>query len=84
MINGATRRCYKNYSHLYPTKTQCNLYVENLEKVWPDSDKASEISVAFAINVCEALLNPDNETILIKEEVLKETQKKSGIFCKFE
>ena len=57
-----------------------------LEKVWADPDKASNVSIAFAISVCEELLNPDNESIQIKEEVLKNKLKKNqvrfAILCK--
>ena len=50
-----------------------------LERVWGDSDRASNVSVAFAISVCEELLNPDNESIQIKEEVLKNKLKKNHV-----
>lgn len=57
-----------------------------LEKVWTDSDKASDASVAFAISVCEELLNPDNESIQITGDVLKYKLKKNlvcfAILCK--
>ena len=57
-----------------------------LEKVWTDSDKASDASVAFAISVCEELLNSDNESIQITGDVLKYKLKKNlvrfAILCK--
>jgi len=48
-----------------------------LEKVWADSDKATEISVAFAVSICQALLDPDSGTIKIKEDVLERNLKKN-------
>jgi hypothetical protein len=51
-----------------------------LEKVWADSDKASDVSVAFAISVCQTLLNPDSETIQIKEKSLKRKLKKNLVY----
>ena len=51
-----------------------------LEKVWADSDKASDMFVAFAVSVCQTLLNPRSETIQIKEEVLKRRLKKNIVY----
>jgi hypothetical protein len=48
-----------------------------LEKVWADSDKATEISVAFAVSISQALLDPDSGTIKIKEDVLERNLKKN-------
>ena len=48
-----------------------------LEKVWADSDKATEISVAFAVSISQALLDPDSGTIKIKEDVLERNFKKN-------
>jgi hypothetical protein len=36
--------------------------------------------VAFAVNVCQTLLNPRSETIQIKEEVLKRRLKKNMVY----
>jgi len=48
-----------------------------LEKVWADSDKATDMSIAFAVSVSQALLNPNSGTIKIKEEVLERNLKKN-------
>lgn len=85
--SGAAKECFKKlFEPISGDDNQVTYMSRILEKVWSDSDKASEISIAFAISVCEELLNPENEGIQIKEEVLKYKLKKNhvrfAILCK--
>jgi hypothetical protein len=41
-----------------------------LEKVWPKTEVSEELS-AFAISICQIMLNPKNETIQINEMNMK-------------
>jgi hypothetical protein len=79
--NGAAKSCYeKLFEQIDPYSEEDNkiTYMSKiLEKVWTNSDKASNSSVAFAIGVCEELLNPDNESIQITGDVLKYKLKKN-------
>jgi hypothetical protein len=79
--NGAAQRCYKKLFAPISDENPNETYMSRiLEKVWSDSDKASDISVAFAISVCETLLSPDSGTIQIKEEVLKRRLKRNLVY----
>lgn len=84
---GAAKECYKKlFEPISGDDNQVTYMSRILEKVWSDSDKASEVLIAFAISVCKELLNPDNEGIQIKEEVLKYELRKNhvrfAILCK--
>jgi hypothetical protein len=83
---GAAKECYKKlFEPISEHEGQTITYMSRiLEKVWTDSDKASEISVAFAIGICEELLNPNNESIQITEETIKDKLRKNQVcFCNF-
>lgn len=82
------KACYmKLFSHISEEDKQVTYMSKILEKVWSDADKASETSIAFAISICEAILNPNNESIQIKEEVLRKKLRKNKvcftILCKY-
>lgn len=82
---GAAKECYKKlFEPISEHDDQITYMSRILEKVWTDSDKASELSIAFAISICEELLNPNNESIQITEEVMKNKLKKNQVcFCNF-
>ena len=82
---GAAKECYKKlFEPISEHEDQIIYMLRILEKVWTDSDKASEISVAFAIGICEELLNLNNESIQITEETMKDKLKKNQVcFCNF-
>jgi hypothetical protein len=78
--NGAAKECYKKlFEPISEYDDQVTYMSRILEKVWSDSDKASNILIAFAISICEELLNSDNESIQITEEVLKNKLKKNKV-----
>ena len=81
---GAAARCHKKLFEPISSSEPSVTYMSRiLEKVWTDSEKASEISVAFAISVAETLLNPKYESILINEETLKTKIRKNLVICDF-
>ena len=76
----AARECYKKlFEPISEDDDQVTYMSRILEKIWTDSDRASDTSIAFAISVCEELLNLDNESIQIKEEVLKYKLRKNQV-----
>lgn len=75
------KRLFEPLSSLEPDITYMS---KILEKVWADPDKVTNISIAFAISVCDLLLNPKNQNIQINEDALKATLKKNLVkFCNF-
>ena len=67
--SGPAKECYKKlFEPISEDDDQVTYMTRILERVWADSDRASNVSVAFAISVCEELLNPDNESIQIKKK----------------
>ena len=85
--NGTTKECYKKlFKPILEYDDHVTYISKILEKVWMDFDKASNILIAFAISICEELLDPNNESIQITEEVLKNKLKKNkvrfAILCK--
>lgn len=42
-----------------------------IDKVWPMKKKAPKIHIAYAISVCEFILNPENQNITISESFIK-------------
>ena len=49
-----------------------------LEKVWPKADYSDEL-IAFAISICQTILNPANEAIQINEGIMKELIKENKV-----
>ena len=42
-----------------------------LERVWKEKKNAPKIQIAFAMSICETILNPNNLIIQVCEEVIK-------------
>jgi hypothetical protein len=75
------KRLFEPLSLLDPNITYMS---KILEKVWADPDKVTNISIAFAISVCDLFLNPKSQNIQINEDTLKATLKKNLVkFCNF-
>ena len=61
--------CYKK---LFVKIDKSSTYLSRiLEKVWPNSDDAPEIHLAYAIGVCTKMLDPDYVSIQMVESALK-------------
>ncbi len=50
------------------TQTWCN---KILQKVFSNPDKVGKTLLAFAVGVIEIILDPDNGSIIIKDEIMK-------------
>ena len=76
----AAKECYKKlFEPISKDDDQVTYMSRILKKVWTDSDRASNASIAFAISVCEELLNSGKESIQITEEVLKYKLRKNQV-----
>jgi hypothetical protein len=78
---GPAKECYKKLFEPISNQedSQVTYMSRILEKVWSDASKASDVSVAFAVSVCESILSPNIESIQIKEEILKQKLKKNEV-----
>ena len=78
-----TRACYKKlFDKINNTK---DTYMERiLEKIWPSGD-ASEEKIAYAIAVCQTVLNPKNKILTMSEDIIKPLIAKNLVstFCNF-
>jgi hypothetical protein len=71
--NPAVNKCYQNlYRPISDLDDQVTFFLRIVEKVFIESNKASEILIAYTMSVCEIFLNPDNDNIQISESVMKE------------
>jgi hypothetical protein len=65
----AVKFCHKNlFKKIDAEETNMSLIIK---KVWKDRKNAPKIHVAYAISVCELILNPNNQYIQITEEIIK-------------
>lgn len=64
-----TAECYRNlFEDMHNEKV--TFMTRILEKIWPKTEVSVELS-AFAISICQIMLNPKNETIQINEMKMK-------------
>ena len=78
--SGAAKECYKKlFEPISKDDDQVTYMSRILKKVWTNSDRAFNALIAFAISVCEELLNPGKESIQITEEVLKYKLRKNQV-----
>lgn len=72
-----TAECFENLHNCPKGETQ-SMMARILEKVWPKGD-ASDEQVAFAIAVCQTVLDPNNESISINETLIKSKVEKNKV-----
>ncbi len=57
-----------------------------MERVWPDSTKRTDIQTAYAVSICQILLNPNNDNIKISKSTIKQKLRENlvsfAILCK--
>lgn len=75
-----TATCFANLYKI-PKGEDVSPITRILEKVWP-STKPSEEQMAFAITVCQTILNPNNESILINASLIKSKVEKNKVSFK--
>ena len=67
-----TVRCYARLFQPIKNNEETSYMTRILKKIWPKSD-CTEEQVAFAISVYEYFLNPDNDSILINEQAIRDS-----------
>jgi len=68
----SVKNCYeKLFKKIKPTESETYMskIIDNLWK--GGKKKGPKIQIAFAISICESILNPNNSIITINEEVIK-------------
>ena len=67
-----SRKTAESYQNLFENirNEEVTFMTRILEKVWPKTEVFEELS-AFAISICQIMLNPKNETIQINEMNMK-------------
>ena len=79
----AVRKCHGNlFKRIKPHLPET--YMSNIiGKLWKDKRNAPKKQVAYAISVCETILNLNNVTIQINEETMKHLITKNYVSLKF-
>lgn len=67
-----TKNCFKQlFKKIDPAKSETYMS-KILENLWKGGKKnGSKMQIAFAISVCEIVLNPDNPFVSINEDIIK-------------
>jgi hypothetical protein len=73
-----TAKCYKKLFIRINKNEEFTYMSRILEKVWPKADYSDEL-IAFAISICQTILNPANEAIQINEGIMKELIKENKV-----
>ena len=55
-----------------------------IQKTWPNAKNISKEKLAFAISICQFLLNPKNESIKIKDNVIRILMEKNKVSTKYQ
>ena len=71
-------KCYKKLFICINKNEEFTYMSRILEKVWPKTDYSDEL-IAFAISICQTILNPANEAIQINEGIMKELIKENKV-----
>lgn len=63
--------CYRSlFKKINPTEP--GTYMSRIiERMWKGKRKGPKVQIAFAISICETILNPDNSFITMNEEIIK-------------
>ena len=80
------RRCYQNLFKPMSGNTSISYMARILERIWPDSSAPTQTQKAYAVSVCQILLNPDNKHIRITSKDIKKRLRRNLVsfvaFCK--
>ena len=71
-------KCYKKLFIRINKNEEFTYMSRILEKVWPKADYSDEL-IAFAISICQTILNPVNKVIQINEGIMKELIKENKV-----
>ena len=65
------RWCYDNLFQPMAEGSIVSYMARILERVWPKAGTSSQTLMAYAISVCQILLNPDNNHIKITKKIIR-------------
>ena len=65
-----TNECYQKLFEEFEEDSDDTYMNRILHKIWPDGKAPSE-KIAYAIAVCQTMLNPKNKTIMMSDQVVK-------------
>lgn len=55
-----------------------------IQKTWPNVKKISKEKLAFAISICQFLLNSKNESIKINDKIIRRLMEKNKVSTKYQ
>lgn len=64
------QNCYNN---LFQPITEGGVaYITRIiERVWPDQTKRTDVQMAYAVSICQTLLDPNNDNIQLSKSIIK-------------
>ena len=66
------KKCFNSlYKKINPSEPE-TFMSKIISKVWKDKKNASKVQVAFAMSICETILNPNNLDIQVNEDKIKD------------
>ena len=67
----AIKKCYKDLFKKINLQNSETKMFQIIEKIWREKKNTPKIQIAYAISICEMLLNPNNLIIQVSEEIIK-------------
>jgi hypothetical protein len=69
--NRNVAECYKNLFKRETVDDSATYMTRIIDKVWASKKHTPKIHIAYAISVCEFLLNPSNQKVQVSEASIK-------------
>src|SRR6266516_3667679 len=69
--NQNVAKCYKSLFKLKTADDSATYMTRIIDKVWASKKHTPKIHIAYAISVCEFLLNPSNQKVQVSEGSMK-------------
>ena len=69
--NPIVARCHKILFHKEKDGDSSTYMTKIIDKIWPTKKNAPKVHIAYAISVCEFLLNPSHKRIQVSEAPIK-------------
>jgi hypothetical protein len=64
-------KCYKNLFKRETADDSATYMTRIIDKIWVSKKNTPKIHIAYAISVCEFLLNPSNQKVQVSEASIK-------------
>ena len=76
------KECYEKLHRNTPEDETITWCGKIIQETWPDAKKIPNEQIAFAVALCESLLNPDNEIIKNDSQYLSKRIQKNKVSIK--